>query len=376
MAGIYIHIPFCKKRCIYCDFYSTTLGHLKDRYIDAVEKEIEIRKDYAGNETVETVYFGGGTPSQLSAENINRILTSVRQNHTVSPDAEITLETNPDDMTEDYIKSIKGTGVNRISMGIQTFNDKRLQFINRRHSSTQALEAIRKCKENGFDNISIDLIYGFPDESYDEWEKDIETAAGIGIQHISAYHLIYEEGTALYGMLKNNEIHELDEDNSIRQFRLLIEKLKEAGFIHYEISNFCREGKESRHNSSYWKDKKYIGIGPSAHSYNKTGRQWNIANLKEYIKCIENREIFYEEEILSPEEHYNEYVMTSLRTMWGADTTLIREKFGDKLYNHFINISRKYITNGDMRLAGNMAIINDKGIFISDGIMSDLMWVE
>lgn len=376
MAGIYIHIPFCKKRCIYCDFYSTTLGHLKDRYINAVEKEIEIRKDYAGNETVETIYFGGGTPSQLKSEDIKMIISAINKVHNVKNNAEITIEANPDDLTEEYVNALKSTGVNRISIGIQTFNYRRLKFLNRRHNAQQAKDAVKRCQDKGFDNISIDLIYGFPDESTEQWINDIDTALELGIQHISAYHLIYEEGTKLYSMLEKNELCELDEEKSVEQFKILIQKLKEGGFVHYEISNFCMPGKESRHNSSYWKDKKYIGIGPSAHSYNLDCRQWNISDLEKYMKLVENGETFFEKEELTKEEHYNDYILTSLRTMWGADLNLIKKKFGEKLYGHFISNAGKYINNGEMRISDGMAIICDNGIFISDGIMSDLMWVE
>lgn len=375
MAGIYIHIPFCKKRCIYCDFYSTTLGHLKDEYINALEKEIEIRKNYAENETIETIYFGGGTPSQLDTADISRIITKIKSEHQVAENAEITMEANPDDLNNEYITSLKQTDINRISIGIQTFNDERLRFLNRRHTAKQAIDAVRRCISNGYDNISIDLIYGFPDESIKDWEKDIDTATGLGIQHISSYHLIYEKGTKLFDLLSDNRITELDEESSVRQFKTLISKLEDAGFVHYEISNFCKPGKESKHNTSYWQNKKYIGLGPSAHSYNQESRQWNISDIKTYINSISNGKNFFEIEKLDIYEHYNEYILTSLRTMWGADLDFIKEHFGDRLYRYFLRNSGRYVKSGDMKTDESKAVITKQGIFISDGIMSDLMWV-
>lgn len=375
MAGIYIHIPFCKKRCIYCDFYSTTSGHLKEAYIDALEKEIDLRKDYAENEVIETIYFGGGTPSQLLPSEAERIINRIKSVHRLSRNPEITFEANPDDISEKFLDGLRNTDVNRISMGIQTFNDERLKFLNRRHDSRQAVKAVGMCREYGYDNISIDLIYGFPEESGDEWEKDIDKAVSLGIQHISAYHIIYEEGTRLTRMLEEGKIKEIDEDNSIRQFETLMSKLKDAGFIHYEISNFCKPGMHSRHNTSYWQNKRYIGLGASAHSYNLESRQWNVADINTYIKALNEGGKFFETENLDIYSHYNDYILTSLRTMWGADIAYIREKFGERLSEYFLKNADRYIDSGDIESRDGKYIINEKGIFISDGIMSDLMWV-
>lgn len=375
MAGIYIHIPFCKKRCIYCDFYSTTSGHLKEAYIDALEKEIDLRKDYAENEVIETIYFGGGTPSQLLPSEAERIINRIKSVHRLSRNPEITLEANPDDISEKFLDGLRNTDINRISIGIQTFNDERLKFLNRRHDSKQAVKAVGMCREYGYDNISIDLIYGFPEESGDEWEKDIDKAISLGIQHISAYHIIYEEGTRLTRMLEEGKIKEIDEDNSIRQFETLMSKLKDAGFIHYEISNFCKPGMHSRHNTSYWQNKRYIGLGASAHSYNLESRQWNVADINTYIKALNEGEKFFETENLDIYSHYNDYILTSLRTMWGADIAYIREKFGERLSEYFLKNADRYIDSGDIESRDGKYIINEKGIFISDGIMSDLMWV-
>lgn len=375
MAGIYIHIPFCKKRCIYCDFYSTTSGHLKEAYIDALEKEIGLRKDYAENEVIETIYFGGGTPSQLLPSEAERIINKIKSVHRLSRNPEITLEANPDDISEKFLDGLRNTGINRISIGIQTFNDERLKFLNRRHDSRQAVKAVGMCREYGYDNISIDLIYGFPEESGDEWEKDIDKAVSLGIQHISAYHIIYEEGTRLARMLEEGKIKEIDEDNSICQFETLMSKLKDAGFIHYEISNFCKPGMHSRHNTSYWQNKRYIGLGASAHSYNLESRQWNVADINTYIKALNEGGKFFETESLDIYSHYNDYILTSLRTMWGADIAYIREKFGERLSEYFLKNAERYIDCGDIEFHNGKYIINKKGIFISDGIMSDLMWV-
>lgn len=375
MAGIYIHIPFCKKRCIYCDFYSTTSGHLKEAYIDALEKEIDLRKDYAENEVIETIYFGGGTPSQLLPSEAERIINRIKSVHRLSRNPEITLEANPDDISEKFLDGLRNTDINRISIGIQTFNDERLKFLNRRHDSRQAVKAVGMCREYGYDNISIDLIYGFPEESGDEWEKDIDKAVSLGIQHISAYHIIYEESTRLTRMLEEGKIKEIDEDNSIRQFETLMSKLKDAGFIHYEISNFCKPGMHSRHNTSYWQNKRYIGLGASAHSYNLESRQWNVADINTYIKALNEGGKFFETENLDIYSHYNDYILTSLRTMWGADIAYIREKFGERLSEYFLKNADRYIDSGDIESRDGKYIINEKGIFISDGIMSDLMWV-
>lgn len=375
MAGIYLHIPFCKKRCIYCDFYSTTSINYKDEYIECLKKEIVLKKKYITDKKIETIYFGGGTPSQLSPQDIESIIQHIYQTYDVADNPEITIEANPDDLKENFVLNLSKTHVNRISIGIQTFNDKRLKFLNRRHNSDEAIEAVKMCQNYKFENISIDLIYGFPNEKLNDWEKDIETAISLNVPHISAYHLIYEEGTPIYKMLQKHEFEEIDEDTSLNQFRLLIKKLNDAGYIHYEISNFCKKDKHSRHNTSYWTNKEYIGCGPSAHSYNTKKRFWNISNLYKYIEKVNNNEEFFETEDLDTYTLYNEYVLTSLRTIWGANPYYIKEHFGERLYNYFIKNSEKHMKNKDMENHNNNIRISNEGIFISDSIMSDLMWV-
>ena len=375
MAGIYIHIPFCKKRCIYCDFYSTTDSRKIPQYIEAIKKEAALRKDYAGGETVETVYLGGGTPSQLAGQQVKDIIGHIYNIYSVSENAETTIEMNPDDISLPLLQSLKEAGVNRLSMGIQTFNEQNLKFLNRRHTAAEAIDKVKMCKDCGFDNISIDLIYGMPVESHDDWIADIEKAISLGTQHISAYHLIYEEGTRMTQLLEQGIITETDEEESLSQFKTMIDMLKSAGFVHYEISNFCKPGFESKHNSSYWKGKKYTGIGPSAHSFDGNNRQWNIANLDEYIYKVNNGQQFWEEEILSTAEKYNDLILTSLRTMWGLDMNMLERSFGKIYLDYCMKNAMPHIERGTLSLQDGIMKLTENGIFVSDDIMSDLMYV-
>lgn len=375
MAGIYIHIPFCKKRCIYCDFYSTTDSRKIPQYIEAIKKEAALRKDYAGGETVETIYLGGGTPSQLTGGQVKDIIGHIYNIYSVSENAETTIEMNPDDISLPLLQSLKEAGVNRLSMGIQTFNEQNLKFLNRRHTAAEAIDKVKMCQDCGFDNISIDLIYGMPVESHDDWIADIEKAISLGTQHISAYHLIYEEGTRMTQLLEQGIITETDEEESLSQFKTMIDMLKSAGFVHYEISNFCKPGFESKHNSSYWKGKKYTGIGPSAHSFDGNNRQWNIANLDEYIYKVNNGQQFWEEEILSTAEKYNDLILTSLRTMWGLDMNMLERSFGKIYLDYCMKNAMPHIERGTLSLQDGIMKLTENGIFVSDDIMSDLMYV-
>lgn len=375
MAGIYIHIPFCKKRCIYCDFYSTTDSRKIPQYIEAIKKEAAQRKDYAGGETVETIYLGGGTPSQLTGRQVKDIISHIYNIYSVSENAETTIEMNPDDISLPLLQSLKEAGVNRLSMGIQTFNEQNLKFLNRRHTAAEAIDKVKMCQDCGFDNISIDLIYGMPVESHDDWIADIEKAISLGTQHISAYHLIYEEGTRMTQLLEQGIITETDEEESLSQFKTMIDMLKSAGFVHYEISNFCKPGFESKHNSSYWKGKKYTGIGPSAHSFDGNNRQWNIANLDEYIYKVNNGQQFWEEEILSTAEKYNDLILTSLRTMWGLDMNMLERSFGKIYLDYCMKNAMPHIERGTLSLQDGIMKLTENGIFVSDDIMSDLMYV-
>lgn len=376
MAGIYIHIPFCKRRCIYCDFFSTTASEKKNEYIKAVCKEIAERKDYLENETINTIYFGGGTPSQLEKNDFTDIFKTIYENYCVNPQAEITIETNPDDLTEEYVRMLSTLPFNRLSMGIQTFNDDILSLLKRRHNAQQAIDAFRRCRNAGFTNISIDLMYGLPGESIETWNSDLDTAISLMPEHISAYHLIYEEGTVLYKLKEENKVSEADEELSNKLFETLISRLKESGYEHYEISNFCLPGMYSKHNSSYWTGIKYLGCGPSAHSYNGRSRQWNISSLEEYIKGINCSTDISEIEELDIYTRYNDFVITTIRTTWGMPLNKLKAEFGNKLYEYCLKMAHPHINQGTLEIKNDTLKLTPNGIFISDGIMSDMLWVE
>ena len=376
MAGIYIHIPFCKRRCIYCDFFSTTQSEKKSAYVRALCRELEMRRDYVEGEEIETIYLGGGTPSQLTEEELKAIFSSIYHIYKVKEDAEITLEANPDDLTPEYVAMLRQLPVNRISMGIQTFQEETLKLLHRRHTATQAIEAFRRCREAGFQNISIDLMYGLPGETLETWKEDLRQAINLRPEHISAYHLIYEEDTALWKLREQHQVEEADEDLSVSLFETLIDRLTEAGYQHYEISNFCLSGMHSRHNSSYWTGKKYLGCGPYAHSFNGVSRQWNVASLEGYIKGVEEGVLDYEVEELDLYTRYNDYVLTSIRTCWGMSLSKLRSEFGEELYRYCMRMAKPHEDQGVLENREGVLRLTRKGIFVSDGIMSDLMWVN
>ena len=375
MAGLYIHIPFCKRRCIYCDFFSTTQSEKKPTYIHALCQELEMRKNYLGGEEIETIYLGGGTPSQLTEEELNEIFTSLYNIYKVKEDAEITLEANPDDLTPEYVSMLHRLPINRISMGIQTFQEETLILLHRRHTARQAIKAFQRCREAGFQNISIDLMYGLPGETLDTWKEDLQQAIALHPEHISAYHLIYEEGTALWKLREEHQVKEADEDLSVTLFKTLIDELKQAGYQHYEISNFCLPGLHSRHNSSYWTGKKYLGCGPSAHSFNGSSRQWNIASLDNYLKGIASGKPNYEIEELDLYTRYNDFVITSIRTCWGMSLSRLRSEYGEELYRYCLRMAKSHLEQGVLEIEEDTLRLTQEGIFISDGIMSDLLFV-
>ena len=375
MAGIYIHIPFCKRRCIYCDFFSTIQSEKKPTYIHALCQELEMRKNYLEGEEIETIYLGGGTPSQLTEEELNEIFTSLYNIYKVKEDAEITLEGNPDDLTPEYVSMLRRLPINRISMGIQTFQEETLKLLHRRHTARQAIEAFQRCREAGFRNISIDLMYGLPGETLDTWKEDLQQAIALHPEHISAYHLIYEEGTALWKLRDEHQVEEADEDLSVTLFKTLINELKQAGYQHYEISNFCLPGLHSRHNSSYWTGKKYLGCGPSAHSFNGSSRQWNIASLDNYLKGIASGKPNYEIEELDLYTRYNDFVITSIRTCWGMSLSRLRSEYGEELYRYCLRMAKSHLEQGVLEIEEGTLRLTQEGIFISDGIMSDLLFV-
>lgn len=375
MAGLYIHIPFCKSRCIYCDFYSTTFPRLQQDYVEALCREMRLRNDYIKSD-INTIYLGGGTPSQLSTECLQNIFDTIyNEAFNISNDPEVTMECNPDDITPEYAEAIKHLPINRISIGAQTFNDSRLNFLRRRHTSEQIKNAIDLLRINGFSNISIDLMYGFPKESLNEWIDDINKAISLEVEHISAYSLMYEEGTPLYNMLKSKDINEIDEEISRNMYESLIDMLTAVGYKHYEISNFALRGYQSKHNSSYWKQIPYIGIGASAHSFNINSRQWNVANINEYIRSITTGKIPSEKEILTEAMRYNDSVFTSLRTSEGLDMNKLKERYGERKTCYCLSMAKPHLDNGRLVIINNHMKLTRTGIFVSDDIMSDLMIV-
>ena len=375
MAGIYIHIPFCKQRCSYCAFYSTTLYNIRERYVDALCKEIAMRKEYAGSAPIGTIYFGGGTPSTLTMEQLQKICGTIYSTHSVSPTAEVTIECNPDDLTPDFLAQLKQLPFNRISMGVQSFNDIQLKRLGRRHNAQKAREAVHNAREAGYNNISIDLIFALPGSTITEWEHDLDSAIALRPDHLSAYNLTYEEGTPLHRALERGDFAELGEEENIEQFQILIAKLKEAGYRHYEISNFALPGRESRHNSSYWNDTPYMGCGAAAHSYNGDSRQWNIADIKEYIAGIESGTPSFESEHLSEEERYNDTILTRLRTADGLPLAWMKERFSDRLNRHLQRTAEKEIALGNLKEENGSLSLTEKGIFISDAVIRELIFI-
>lgn len=319
MAGIYIHIPFCKQACYYCDFHFSTSLTYKDDLLKALLKEIRLQKGYLNGETVETVYFGGGTPSLLTGEEVNSIIDAISDMHTISGDAEITLEANPDDLDTAKIKALRQTPVNRFSIGIQSFFDEDLIWMNRAHRAADAESSIKRAQDSGFENITADLIYGYPLLTDQKWKVNLDKLFGLQIPHISAYSMTVEARTALASSIKKKKQPPMNDEQSAGQFMYMTDAMQQHGFEHYEISNFCLPGHYSKHNTNYWKGIKYVGIGPSAHSYDGEGRQWNIANNAKYIQSLNSGLIPAEKEVLSETDRLNEYIMTSLRTMWGLD---------------------------------------------------------
>lgn len=375
MAGIYIHVPYCKTRCIYCDFFTQINLASRLDYVSALCKEIELRKKYIGNDIVRTIYFGGGTPSLLQECDFQQIFSALEDNFAISSDVEVTLEANPDDLSSEYLNLLRSFPFNRLSIGIQSFDDGELKFVNRRHTASDAINAVKRAQSTGFENISIDLMYGLPNQSIEVWKQNLDTAIALNVQHISSYHLIYEEGTKLFRMFRKGEVREADEDLSLDMFSTMIEKLAEVGFAHYEISNFARSGLYSKHNTSYWLGDKYLGLGPAAHSFDGTNRALNIASIPKYITGIESDKPNIEEEILDVSSQYNDFVLTGMRTQWGIDLDKLKHKFGQKYLSFCLDNVKKYISLGDVIQEDTKLKLTRKGIFISDGIMSDLMWV-
>jgi oxygen-independent coproporphyrinogen-3 oxidase len=371
VAGLYLHIPFCKQACHYCDFHFSTSLDNKELLVKALCRELELQKKYLEDELIETVYFGGGTPSLLTEGDLGRIFDSIHKNFSVNTGAEITLEANPDDLSQQNLSALNAIGVNRLSIGIQSFDDKVLRFLNRTHASTQATDCMANARAAGFNNISIDLIYAIPGQNQNVWEKNIEYAISISPEHISAYTLTIEEKTVFGSWLKSGKLEIETEDTAATQMEVLTTKLANAGYEHYEISNFSKPGFHSRHNSSYWRQQKYLGIGPSAHSYDKESRQHNIKNNSLYIKAIEQGQIPFEKEMLSRANQINEYLLTTLRTKWGSDLNYLIEKFDFDLVK-----MKKREFDGFLKLRlierkGDTLVLTPKGKLLADKIAAD-----
>jgi len=372
MAGIYLHIPFCKQACHYCDFHFSTVLKQKANYLAALHTEIRLQKEYLGKQTIDTIYFGGGTPSLLLPEELEGIFAALHAHFNISSDAEITLEANPDDLLKEKISFLKSSPVNRLSIGIQSFRKEDLTWMNRAHTVQQASDSIKFAQDQGIGNISIDLIYGLPELDGEAWRGNLHRAFELDVQHISAYCLTVEPRTALAGFIKSGKTAVPGEDVSSGHFRILREEMQWNGFKHYEISNFGKPEYFSKHNSNYWKGVHYLGLGPSAHSFNGISRQWNVANTPLYIRNLLKSEMTFEQETLTPEQRYNEYVMTSLRTMWGTDLMYIRETFGVDAETHCTTESEFYLHSGKLIRMGHALVLTEEGMLIADRIASDL----
>jgi oxygen-independent coproporphyrinogen-3 oxidase len=379
--GIYIHIPFCKQACHYCDFHFSTSLKKKKELIDALAKEIELRKDEFKNKTVETIYFGGGTPSLLTIDELRLLIDEVSKNYNVAENPEITLEANPDDLvsvraqSKTIFEDYKNIGINRLSIGIQSFFEADLKLMNRAHNAEEAKNCLQEATKH-FKNISIDLIYGIPGLTNENWIKNIETVLSFNIPHISSYALTVEPKTALDAFIKKGLVKNVDDDLAQQQFHILIEKLEASGFVHYELSNFGKPNYFSKNNSAYWQGKPYLGIGPSAHSFNGNERGWNVRNNSKYIQSIEQNILPIETEILSVTDKYNEYVMTGLRTVWGISLEKVERDFGKKYKIYLLKQAEKHLLEHLLYLDDGKLLVTKKGRFLSDGIASDLFMLN
>lgn len=374
MSGIYIHIPFCKQACHYCNFHFSTSLKYKDELINALVKEIELTQVYEDDKTIETIYFGGGTPSIIDIVDLETILNTVRGKWSIASDAEITLEANPDDINNEKLLLWKANGINRLSVGIQSFNVEELKWMNRAHTAAESLKCIEEIIAAGFTNFSIDLIYGSPLLSNEQWKENVDIVIEKKVPHISCYALTVETKTALDKMIQLKKKAPVDAEKQAEQFLLLMQWMKEAGYEHYEISNYALPGFRSRHNSSYWKDKPYYGFGPSAHAYDGKSRSWNIADNIQYIKALENNQLPYEKEILTPTQQLNEYIMTSLRTIDGIDLNQTEEKFGLPNKEVLIRQAQKHIIAGHATRLHDRIILTNEGKLFADGIAADLFF--
>lgn len=376
MAGIYLHIPFCRQACNYCNFHFSTSLQRKNDFVAALLKETALQSKYLDEEEISTIYFGGGTPSLLEEEELNSILQTIHKFFSVSSGAEITLEANPDDIHLQNLGSWRNAGINRLSIGVQSFIERDLKWMNRAHHAQQSVDAIHAAKLAGFENLTIDLIYGLPDLTNKEWEKNIDQALTLEIPHLSCYALTQEPKTLLDKQIRERKSAEIDPEIQAAQFLILIDKLESAGYEHYEISNFSKPGKRSRHNSAYWQGKKYLGLGPSAHSYNGTSRQWNISNNSLYIKSLDAGELPFESEMLSRVTQLNEYLMISLRTAEGCNLDLINTRFGSQQVSLIRNAATIWVERKKLKYRNGSLVLTKEGKLFADGIAADLFLEE
>ena len=374
MPGIYLHIPFCKQACHYCDFHFSTSLKKKGALVDALCKELELRKEEITG-PVETIYFGGGTPSLLSPEELKMIFETIYSLFSISADVEVTMEANPDDLSEETLAMLAASPINRLSIGVQSFFEEDLLLMNRAHNAVEALDSIKNAKRY-FDNISLDLIYGIPGLSNERWEKNLQIALELGVPHISSYALTVEDRTALKSLIEKGKIAPVEEELAKEHYEIMVSKLEKEGFENYEFSNFGKPGYYSRNNTAYWFGKSYLGIGPSAHSFDGTARTWNISNNTLYIKSIEKGELPSEREVLSPRDRYNEYIMTRLRTKWGILLKEVEEDFGPEYAEYLIKEAQPLLKKGLMEQERGSLFISRKAKFLSDGIAAELFLVD
>lgn len=373
MAGIYIHVPFCRQACRYCDFYFTVSLRYRGAYVEALLREVELRKSYIESSTIETIYFGGGTPSVLSPDHLQSILDHLRAEFIISDEAEISIEANPDDLSTEYLKDLARVGFNRLSIGVQSFHQDDLSLMRRSHNETQAWECIQRASAEGFRNINMDLIYGVPGLSMKKWEENLLQTMELPVQHLSCYHLTFEEGTIFDHWRKKGKLSEVKEEISIEQYRLLKQITSEKGFEHYEISNFAIKGYRSRHNTAYWENKPYLGLGPAAHSYNGKERSWNVSSVNRYIDEVMKGGMYNAKEILTTKEKFNDYLLSSLRTIWGIDLGYIRSCFGESMHDELLIAAKKQREGGLLLIEGEKMKIDQVNWLKADMIIRDLI---
>lgn len=372
MSSVYVHIPYCKTKCNYCDFFSVCIDFHENEFVDALLKEIKLQDKYL-KDKIDTIYFGGGTPGLINNKSVNHIIKAIENVFAVNKNPEITIEVNPDDVSLNYLENLRNSGVNRLSIGIQSFNDNHLKFLGRRHNARQCKDAILNSRKAGFNNISIDLICGIPGLSFEQWKQTLREAVSFNVEHISVYILSVEENTPLWHDFHSGKFMLPDDEAIQQQFEYTSVFLQDSGYDHYEISNYAKQGRQSKHNSSYWNGTHYLGLGPSAHSYNGTSRQWNISDINQYIQTIHKQKLLCERETLSEIDNYNEYLITGLRTSQGIDTDVIKNKFAEQHNKQLLTNLQKFIDEGSVNLRKNRLTLSLKGMFISDSIFRNII---